>query len=149
MFINYWYSATFQLLPVHSINSSNFIFSSFKSDHLPLTSKYNYIIFKVKHTQNHMGMFCITILLYLKTISEILVFISIVLIFNSDYFPRVTCSFIWSLSGLTTHTYKHRMIALQCAQKHRSLSLEQEYIIIRALLFLTVTVYHLFAQDSN
>lgn len=96
-----------------------------------------------------MGMFCITIL-YLKTISEILVFISIILIFNSDYFPWVTCSFIRSLSGPMTHTYKHTMIVYNrlkgtdpSAVQNKNTSLSGHYC------FLTVTVYHLFAQDSN
>lgn len=50
-------------------------------------------------------------------------------------------------NGTYLQTYNDCVL---CAQKHRSLSSsEQEYIIIRALLLLTVTVYHLFAQDSN
>lgn len=101
----------FQLLPVRSINSGNFMFSNFKSDHFPPTSKNNYVTFKVKHTENHMGKFCIRIL-YLKTISEILVFISILLIFNSDYFPWVTCSFIWSPAQWQTLTKTQRLCTM-------------------------------------
>lgn len=95
-----------------------------------------------------MGMLCITIL-YLKTISEILVFISIILISNSDYFPWVTCSFTWSLSGPMAHTYKHTMIVyyvLKSTVPQQSRTRTHHY---QALLLLTATVYHLFAQDSN